>query len=385
MELIRESPEWQQLHGQFNIASGINSAHLEQFIVREVGYFAEWCERLGQEGGVFSVTDYTQMRTSSTRHENDPLYWSPEFVEFLTEKYSRDASEQGMFTVWEYYLNFWQYFQLLLASSPNVRNYLAEEIGFYREYEQLMAEGGLRESLLSYRMWRLNNRTSTLLLSLKNPFFLETYAYSFIGHLIESKLLCLPSVDYDPANYAAYLKDYVKFVFDFKEEFNFTRYGEYLEFRKVCKGPEEALKKNKDIIFDGKCFTEYVHQEFSSDSQPSIKKYKKFFETRTQKQQEEEQNFQKAVEGLKEELKADESEHFYEILFSNYVTQLRESHKQPEMATYRVFRANVLEVVDESYLQEQEALFWESMLGEPGAKREEGERVREETPGARTQ
>lgn len=82
----------------------------------------------------------------------------------------------------EYYLHFWEFFYLIFDANANknVINYFEEEVSFYQEYEATMAQIGLKESFLSFRMWRLNNRVSKWKPSLKNPFFLESYIYSFI-------------------------------------------------------------------------------------------------------------------------------------------------------------------------------------------------------------
>lgn len=64
-------------------------------------------------------------------------------------------------------------------------------------------------------MWRINRKVSTYFPSLKNPFFLETFIYSFIQYLIEKKLFA-PDLEriYDFREYSAFLHDYVKYVGD---------------------------------------------------------------------------------------------------------------------------------------------------------------------------
>jgi hypothetical protein len=118
------------------------------------------------------IADYLHLRKTSTKYENDVFYYSPEFTTFLTEKYESNPSEQEIFTVMEYYLNFWSYFFVLIDSSKSVVKYFEEEVSFYREYEKIMSELGLNESFLSYRMWLLNHKASSILPSLRNPFFL---------------------------------------------------------------------------------------------------------------------------------------------------------------------------------------------------------------------
>lgn len=89
-----------------------------------------------------------------------------------------------------------------------------------------MLEANLKESFLSYRMWRINRKASNYLPSLKNPFFLETFIYSFIESLIDKKLFA-PEVktNYNFREYAEFLHDYVLFVNEKKEEFSFARYS----------------------------------------------------------------------------------------------------------------------------------------------------------------
>jgi len=68
---------------------------------------------------------------------------------------------------------------------------------------------------------------SAIFPSLKNPFFLETYIYSFIKGLIEKKLYFPEeSRNYDYHTYAIYLKDYVKLIRgNPKEAFDLERYS----------------------------------------------------------------------------------------------------------------------------------------------------------------
>lgn len=93
-------------------------------------------------------------------------------------KYERRPEKQRLFDVVEYYLHFWEYFHVSI--SKNVGSYFEEELNFYKQYEAVMAQANLRESFLSFRMWRLNHCVSTYKPSLRNPFFLESYIYSFI-------------------------------------------------------------------------------------------------------------------------------------------------------------------------------------------------------------
>ena len=67
-QLCRESPELENLHAQFNAASGINSTHLEQFIAKEAEYFTKWCQELTDKRKEFSIEEYIHMRKSSTKH-----------------------------------------------------------------------------------------------------------------------------------------------------------------------------------------------------------------------------------------------------------------------------------------------------------------------------
>lgn len=134
----------------------------------------------------------------------------------------------------EYYLHFWQYFFVVIENSKNVYKYFEEEVSFYKEYEQFMLEAKLQESFLSYRMWRINRKVSNYLPSLKNPFFLETFIYSFIEYLIDKKLFSPQAkINYNFRDFAKYLHDYTIFVSEKKEEFNFARYCEYSDFRRI--------------------------------------------------------------------------------------------------------------------------------------------------------
>lgn len=302
------------------------------------------------------------MRAGSTQHENDAYYYSSEFTTFLTEKYEKNPAEQDIFNVMEYYLNFWQYFFVLIDSSRNAVKYFEEEIKFYNEYSVAMAEAGLRESFLSFRMWRINHRVSTFLPSLKNPFFLETYIYSYIQELIEKKLF-FPEDKYVPdiKEFAKYLKDYVKFVVDKKEQFNFARYREYFEFRRKHEKLEESLQKNKEIIYDKKHFIDYSHIEFSEGNRLAIKKYRKYQEKRAQEEEEKIRQFKAAAEELKSELERNEGEHFYEVLFANFLNYLQENSLTPTKDNYTQYRSQLFKHIDESYIQEEEAKYRQSL------------------------
>jgi hypothetical protein len=97
-----------------------------------------------------------------------------------------------------------------------------------------MAEQNLKESFLAYRMWRINRKVSNFLPSLRNPFFLETFIYSFIEGLIEKKLYYPEKQrSYNFRTFLAFLHDYVFYLNDKNEEFSFSRYREYFEFRKI--------------------------------------------------------------------------------------------------------------------------------------------------------
>jgi hypothetical protein len=93
-------------------------------------------------------------------------------VTFLTQKYERNPAGETVFNLMEYYLNFWQYFFVVIDTNKNTSKYFYEEIGFYKEYETFAAEQKLEQSFLAFRMWRINRKVSTYFPSLKNPFFL---------------------------------------------------------------------------------------------------------------------------------------------------------------------------------------------------------------------
>lgn len=113
----------------------------------------------------------------------------------------------------EYYLNFWEYFFVLVSNNQVVSNYINEEVSFYREYQQEMKDCLVEESLLSYRMWRVSHRVSKYLPSLKNPFFLETFVYAYVQELIEKKLFYPEDKTVTTwKEFLQYLGDYVKFV-----------------------------------------------------------------------------------------------------------------------------------------------------------------------------
>jgi hypothetical protein len=218
---------------EFNYASGINSDHLETFMQTEVDYFVHYCSQVTEQKKDFNIREYINLRNSSKAYSNDPYYFSSEFVTFLEQKYEQNPGEEELFSLREYYLHFWQYFYLLLGNNKNVVKYFDEEIAFYKEFEEFMGEHKLTESFLAYRMWRVNRKQSTFLPSLRNPFFLQTYIYSFIQSLIEQKLYYphFPRT-YDFQKYSNFLHDYVFFLADKKEEFSFERYREYFEFRR---------------------------------------------------------------------------------------------------------------------------------------------------------
>jgi hypothetical protein len=67
-EVCRESPEWEHLNAEFNLASGINSSNLEQFIEKEAGYFVGYCQKVGEQGKEFSINDYVSLRSGSTEY-----------------------------------------------------------------------------------------------------------------------------------------------------------------------------------------------------------------------------------------------------------------------------------------------------------------------------
>lgn len=78
------------------------------------------------------------------------------------------------------------------------------------------------------------------------------------------------------------MKDFVKFVTEKKETFNFGKYREYYDYRKRSEKFEESLKKNKDIIYSNRYFIEYINGEFAENNKVAVKKYKKFYETKKQ-------------------------------------------------------------------------------------------------------
>jgi len=147
-----------------------------------VGY----CEALAQQGRDFDIGDYVSLRAASQEYQNDPYYFGSEFTHFLSVKYGRHPERERLFDVAEYYLHFWEYFHVSITK--NVASYFEEELSFYRDYEQTMGQAALKESFLGFRMWRLNHRVSATKPSLRNPFFLESYIYSFIEDLIHKKL-----------------------------------------------------------------------------------------------------------------------------------------------------------------------------------------------------
>lgn len=165
-----------------------------------------------------------------------------------------------MFSALEYYLHFWEYFYVVMDVSKNLINYCEEQITFYQEYEKLAAEFGFKESFLAFRMWRFNHRVSKYQPSLRNPFFCESYIYSFIEDLVFKKIYYPEEKrSYDFKQFAKYLKDFVKFVTEKKDTFNFAKYREYYDYRKRSEKFEESLKKNKDIIYSNRYFTEYIN------------------------------------------------------------------------------------------------------------------------------
>lgn len=68
----------------------------------------------------------------------DQTYFSKEFTTFLIDKYEKNPQKQEIFTAIEYYLNFWQYFYLLVDSSTLISQYIDQEIQFYQLYEKYM-------------------------------------------------------------------------------------------------------------------------------------------------------------------------------------------------------------------------------------------------------
>ena len=100
-------------------------------------------------------------------------------------------------------------------------------------------------------MWRINRKASSYFASLKNPFFLETFIYSFIEGLIIRKLYYPEKQrNYNFRQFLAFLHDYVQFVEEKNEEFMFSRYWDYYDYRKIGEKFEEMLRKNAEIVYD---------------------------------------------------------------------------------------------------------------------------------------
>jgi hypothetical protein len=199
--------------------------------------------------------------------------------------------------------------------------------------------------------------------TLKNSFFIESYIYSFIEELINKKLYYPEEKrSYDFKEFAKYLKDYVALVRDKQETFHFGRYRDYLDFRKKGERFEESLRKNKEIVYSKRYFLEYVHHEFVEGNKVAVKKYKKYQETKRQEEEERVRTFKFESESLKQVLLEEEKEHFYEILYFNYLNHLQENNLPPNKETYVDFRAQVFANFDERYLQEEEANYKKAIL-----------------------
>ncbi len=79
-----------------------------------------------QSGSNFDIKGYINIRSSSKDYYNDPFYYSPEFITFLTQKYEKNPSEETIFNLMEYYLNFWQYFFVVIDTNKNTSKYFEE-------------------------------------------------------------------------------------------------------------------------------------------------------------------------------------------------------------------------------------------------------------------
>ena len=171
-------------------------------------------------------------------------------------------------------------------------------------------------------MWRINRKVSTVFASLKNPFFLETFIYSFIESLIESKLFTPDKKrDYDFRVFAHFLHDYVLFVEDKKEEFSFGRFQEYSDYRRIGEKLEESIKKNADIVYDKKFYLEYAHTEFAEGNKLAVKKYRRYQEKRSIEEDEKSKEFREQADSLRDELLATYKNEFYDVLWNNFMGQ----------------------------------------------------------------
>lgn len=153
---------------------------------------------------------------------------------------------------------------------------------------------------------------------------------------------------------------------DRNEEFSFAKYREYFDFRIKNEKFEAGLTTNRDIIYDKNFFLEYAHAEFAEGNKLAVKKYKKHQETRKQQEEEKAANFRQAAESLKSEIAAEEKQHFYEILFINFLNTTQEDRELPTKEGYFRFKAQVLASVDETFLQEEEANYKQALAEQQG-------------------
>lgn len=146
----------------------------------------------------------------------------------------------------------------------------------------------------------------------------------------------------------------MKLVRDKQEQFSFTRYREYLDFRTRNEKFEEGLAVNKDIIYDRNYFLEYAHNEFVEGNKLAGKKYKKHQEARKAEEEQKANAFRQAAEALRTTLSSDQNVRFYELVFANYLNAAQEDQQQPTAEGYLSFKEQVLARFDEAFLQEEE-------------------------------
>lgn len=103
----------------------------------------------------------------------------------MVEYYRKDASEKTLFTLNDYVLNYWEFFNTAVQINPTLRQFLDSEVYFYKQYQLFMEKSNLNITYLGFRIWKLNNGVSKELPYLKNHYFLFAFVEGYIKMLIE--------------------------------------------------------------------------------------------------------------------------------------------------------------------------------------------------------
>lgn len=82
---------------------------------------------------------------------------------------------------------------------------------------------------------------------------------------------------------------------------------------------------------------------------------------------------------MKSELVAEEKHLFYEILFNSFLEQAKDNRMELTKSAYKEFKQNILESVDETYIQEKETEYKHSIMeiNEEGEKEKESPKKKE--------